>query len=75
MVKLNKKELVQMNKAELLEKKKELNKELMRVNTQIATGTLPESPGKAKQIKKIIARILTILKNKEKIKEVKEKDE
>ncbi len=43
----------------------ELNKELIKLNTQVATGTTLKSPGQAKKTKKGIARILTLLKQKE----------
>ena len=36
----------------------------MKINTQVSTGANPENPGKARQVKKTIARILTIMKNK-----------
>lgn len=58
------KELNQMDKAQLESKLNELKKELMKINTQISTGSNPENPGKIKQIKKTIAKILTILKVK-----------
>ena len=38
----------------------ELRKELIKVNAQVSTGTVPENPGNVKNIKKTIARILTI---------------
>ena len=44
----------------------ELKKELIKINAQVATGTTPKSPGQIKQIKKTIARILTISKEKTK---------
>ena len=43
----------------------ELNKELMKENVQISSGTAPKNPGKVRQIKKNRARLLTILKQKE----------
>ena len=60
------KEIRSMGKEDLKTKIEELKKELMKVNTQIATGTTPKSPGQVKQIKKNIARILTILTEKKK---------
>ena len=51
----------------------EAKKELLKLNGQVATGTAPKSPGNLKKNKKMIARILTILNNKEK--EVTKKDE
>ncbi len=59
------KELKIMEEAELKDKLNDLNNELMKQNAQIATGTTPKSPGQVKQIKKTIAKILTLL-NKEK---------
>jgi large subunit ribosomal protein L29 len=48
-------------KLEELEKKiVDLKKELMRMRTQIAQGTPPEKPGRVKQIKRTIAKILTV---------------
>ena len=37
-----------------------LLKELMKLNSQIAIGTVPKSPGKVKEIKRTIAKILSI---------------
>ena len=50
---------------ELQGKLAEFKKELLKLNVQVATGATPESPGKLKQTKKNIARILTLLKEKE----------
>ena len=58
------KEIRSMGKEDLKAKLEELKKELMKVNTQISTGTTPKSPGQVKQIKKNIARILTIIHEK-----------
>ncbi len=55
------KEMRSMSKEDLEAKLEELKKELMKVNAQISTGTTPKSPGQVKQIKKNIAKILTIL--------------
>ena len=49
-----------MNELDLENKSIELKKELMKVNSQIAIGTLPKSPGKVKEMKRTIAQILTI---------------
>ncbi|MBI4447362.1 50S ribosomal protein L29 [Candidatus Woesearchaeota archaeon] len=53
-------ELKGLSVKDLGEKMVQLRKELMKINTQISTGTVPESPGKVKQIKKTIARIKMI---------------
>ena len=58
------KELKNMTKKDLESKLNELKKELIKLNAQVATGTVPKSPGQIKQIKKTIARILTIIKEK-----------
>jgi len=56
---MNYKEIKSMTKADKKEKEAELRKELMKLYAQVATGTNPESPGKIKQIKKTLARIIT----------------
>ena len=60
------KEMRSISKEDLNTKLEELKKELIKVNAQIATGTTPKSPGHVKQIKKNIARILTIIHKKPK---------
>ena len=55
------KELRAMPKEELKSKLKELKKELMKHNAQIAIGASPQNPGKVKVIKKSIARIMTLM--------------
>jgi len=59
------KEIRAMPKEELRNKIDELRKEMIKLNAQIATGTTPKSPGQLKQIKKTVARILTVLSKKE----------
>lgn len=59
------KELRNMGAEELSKKVQELRKDLIKENAQIATGTTPKSPAKIKNMKKTIARILTIIKEKE----------
>ncbi len=58
------KELRSMNEAELENKSIELKKELMKSNSQVAIGTVPKNPGKIKEMKKAIAKIITIRKEK-----------
>jgi large subunit ribosomal protein L29 len=55
------KELKAMNPEELQKKLVELKREIMKENTQIATGTVPKSPGKLRVMKKTIARINGLL--------------
>ena len=40
---------------------KELEKELIKLNTQIATGTTLESPGRVRAVKRMIARVNTFV--------------
>ncbi|MEK6932227.1 MAG: 50S ribosomal protein L29 [Nanoarchaeota archaeon] len=63
-------ELKQKSKEELTKQLVELRRDLMKLNSQRATGTVPENPGNIKKFRRTIARIYTILNDK-KIKEVK----
>ncbi|MBU2589725.1 MAG: 50S ribosomal protein L29 [Nanoarchaeota archaeon] len=65
-MKIKAKEIRQMNEKQIKEKLFEVKKDLMKANSQIAVGTVPENPGQVKQMKKTIARMLTILTEKEK---------
>ena len=58
------KEIRGMDSGSLNEKLSDLKKELVKINAQVAIGTTPKSPGQVKAIKKTIARILTVLKEK-----------
>jgi len=58
------KELKGLSEEEKKKRLEELRKELIKHRAQIATGTIPKSPGQVKQTKKTIARILTFLKEK-----------
>ena len=62
---MNIKELRNLPKVELKNKMQELQKELMKENAQVATGTVPKNPGKLKIAKKTIARIKMMLAEKE----------
>ncbi len=66
------KELRAMTKEELNEKLQQLETELGREKGAVASGTKPENPGKIREMRKTIARILTIMKEKQKL-EVKPK--
>ncbi len=55
------KELRAMNEVQLSDRLSQLRMELVKFNTQVATGTAPKSPGLIKQAKKNIARIMTIM--------------
>lgn len=72
---ISKNDFKQLNEAQLGDKLSDLKQELMKIKTQISTGTVPENPGRVSEVKKTIARIITVLslKNKQKLekKEVK----
>jgi len=57
---IKKNEMKGMDDKSILEKVSELRGELIRINAQIAMGTLPENPGRIKEIRKTIARLKTI---------------
>lgn len=59
---IKKTELNKMDGKTLETKLIDLKKELVKINIQISTGTLPENPGRVKEIKKTIARIYPLLK-------------
>ena len=54
-----------LSREELQERLGEFKKELLKLNVQVATGANTANPGKLKQTKKNIARVLTLLKEKE----------
>ncbi len=58
------KELRVMSDADLNAKIVELKNELMKSNSQIATGTLPKSPSRVREMKRTIAQIFTIKNEK-----------
>ncbi len=60
------KEIREMSKEELNEKLNELRKELIKINAQRATKASMKNPEQLKQIKKTIARILTVQNQKNK---------
>ena len=66
MAKIKKKELTTLSKDELNSKLNDLRKELMKLNTEVSTRTAIKNPGQIKQIKKTIARIITISNGKSK---------
>lgn len=57
-------ELKQLSKDQLKEKLVEVRRDLMRLNTQRSTKTIPENPSQIKNLRKNIARILTFMKQK-----------
>ncbi|MBS3160397.1 50S ribosomal protein L29 [Candidatus Woesearchaeota archaeon] len=53
-----------MSKDQLMEKLVDLRKDLMRLNTQRATKTVPENPANIKNLRRNVARVLTFMKQK-----------
>ncbi len=54
-----------MTDKELEETYVDMKKELMKLRSQVATKTVPEKPARIKEIRRNIARILTLKKEKE----------
>ena len=54
------KELAQMSRDEQINKLKELQLELIKLNAQVATGTPPKNAGQLRRLKKDIARIMLL---------------
>ncbi len=64
---MNTKELRALSEQDLHSRLGEFKKELLKLNVQVGSGANPASPGKLRQVKKSIARILTLLTEKEKV--------
>ncbi len=62
---MNMDEIMRSNENDLKNRIVELRKELVKLNSQVATGTQLKSPSQIKVLKRNIARIMTVLKNKE----------
>ena len=62
---MKKLELKQKSNEELSKNLIELRKDLMKLNAQRSTGTVPENPGNIKKFRRTIARIYTILNKKQ----------
>ena len=58
------KELRQKSEEELRQLLSEYRAELRRLKAQTSAGVRPENPGRVRELKRTIARILTILKEK-----------
>ncbi len=58
------KELRQKSDEELKQMLSEYRAELRRLKAQTSAGVRPENPGRVRELKRTIARILTILKEK-----------
>ena len=59
------KDLRVLSGTELQDRLKEFKKELLKLNVQVSTGAQQVNPGKLRQTKKNIARIHTIMKERE----------
>ena len=59
------KEIRSLGNEELRDKLKQLKSELSGEKGSVASGTKPDNPGKIKEIKRTIARILTIMHERE----------
>ncbi|MFH1915887.1 MAG: 50S ribosomal protein L29 [Nanoarchaeota archaeon] len=55
------KELQGLSTEELQKKEDELSFELMKLNSQVASGTTPKNPSQIRNIKKNIAKIKTLI--------------
>ncbi|MBN1386750.1 50S ribosomal protein L29 [Candidatus Woesearchaeota archaeon] len=62
------KDLRDMKPEQLDAKLAEMKKELVKLGAQVATGTNPKNPSQIRNIKKTMARVLTIKKQKEDVK-------
>jgi large subunit ribosomal protein L29 len=58
------KELRSLSSEELKNRLGEFKKELLKLQVQVASGGTPENPGKVGQVKKNVARVLTLLNEK-----------
>jgi large subunit ribosomal protein L29 len=65
---IKKSELNKMSKEELIKKLKELKEELLKLEMQVQMKRPIKNTSRRKEIRRTIARILTILSNKYKIK-------
>ncbi len=64
---MKKLELKQLSEEQLKEKLVSLRKDLMKLNMQRSTKTIPENPSNIKNIRRNIARIMTFIKQKSKL--------
>jgi large subunit ribosomal protein L29 len=65
---IKKKQLKQMSDSELSTRLSELRLEMAKERGQIAIGGTPSNPGRIKEIKRTIARILTQIRMKREVK-------
>ena len=67
---IKKNELKLMKKKDLEKRLVDLKKELLKINIQIAMGTLPENPGRVGEIKRTIAKLLALTNHMEAVEKV-----
>ena len=72
---IKKNELRNLNLPMIDEKMIELNKELIKLNTQRAVGTAIESPGRIRLLRRTIAKLLTAKNTKSKLDSTKSKED
>ncbi|MFH1638279.1 MAG: 50S ribosomal protein L29 [Candidatus Woesearchaeota archaeon] len=72
MPKIKPRELREMSIESIEEKLLDLKRELSKINAKLSSGTVPENPGGIREVKKTIARMLTIITEKKKQPEKKE---
>lgn len=72
---IKKNELKNLSTGAINERISELNKELMKLNTQRAVGTTIESPGKVKLLRRTIAKLLTVQNMKSKLDKTNSKED
>ena len=58
------KELRELSDENLSKRHDELTLELVKVRGKISSGNIPENPGKVKHLKRDIARVLTVMKQR-----------
>ncbi|MFH1212366.1 MAG: 50S ribosomal protein L29 [Candidatus Woesearchaeota archaeon] len=61
---MKEKELKKLSEAEAAEKTQQIKLELMKLNSQVSTGTAIKNPYQIKKLKRTIARLLTYKKIK-----------
>ena len=59
------KELRSLSQTELQARMADIHKELIKVNAQVATGTIPKNPHQIRNAKRTVSRILTIQRENE----------
>tara|TARA_Y100000310_G_scaffold109219_1_gene107660 strand:- start:317 stop:532 length:216 start_codon:yes stop_codon:yes gene_type:complete len=60
---LRNKEIKELNVKQRNDKLRDLRKEMISIRSQIALGSTPENPGRTKEVKRTIARLITHIKN------------